>query len=137
MDAFAAPPLTSASPQVLHRQQILLPSLVYLVTGANRGVGRGLVETLLARPNTTVIAAVRNTTNSSSRELSTLKCESGSRCILVKIDAEVDSDPAVAVSKLREEHGITCLDVVLANAGVSYDLARLHEADPELLKKNF
>ena len=35
-------------------------NISYLVTGANRGIGRGLVAAFLARPHATVIAAVRD-----------------------------------------------------------------------------
>ncbi|KAK2777677.1 hypothetical protein FQN53_002128, partial [Emmonsiellopsis sp. PD_33] len=36
------------------------PTTTYAITGANRGLGLGLVKTYLSRPNTSVIAIVRN-----------------------------------------------------------------------------
>ena len=34
--------------------------LTYVITGANRVIGKGVLEAYISRPNTTVIAAVRN-----------------------------------------------------------------------------
>ncbi|MCJ1332572.1 hypothetical protein MMC10_009265 [Thelotrema lepadinum] len=94
-----------------------MASTTYLITGANRGIGLGLVTVLLSRPNTTVIAAVRSP--SSTASLSSLPKASGSKLIIVKIDAKVTSDPAAAVTELKSTHNLTQIDVVIANAGIS------------------
>ncbi|KAK1997372.1 short chain dehydrogenase [Colletotrichum falcatum] len=93
--------------------------LTYLITGANRGIGLAFVSLLARRPATTVVAAVRDPSSPSSRALADLPRGEGSRVILVKIDASVESDPAAAVAALRDEHGVAALDVVIANAGIS------------------
>ncbi|KAK1770407.1 short-chain dehydrogenase [Phialemonium atrogriseum] len=87
---------------------------IYLVTGAGRGLGRGLVETLLLRPNTTVIAATRTPTPF----LTSLPARPGNRLILVTIDSASPTSALAAAEHIREEHGIARLDVVIANAGV-------------------
>jgi len=92
--------------------------LTYFITGANRGIGRGFVTAILQRPGTTVIAAVRDPSKESSRALQNLSKASDSKLILVKLDSSVESDPVDAVDQLRKDHGITSLDVVIANAGV-------------------
>ena len=89
----------------------------YLITGANRGIGLGLTTALLKRPDTTVIAAVRNP--SSATSLSQVPAASGSKVIVVKIDSQALEDPANAIAELQSKHGITKLDTVIANAGIS------------------
>ena len=112
---------------------------VYLVTGANRGslwhmqssssifadsictlgIGLNLVKTYVTRSNTTVIAAVRDPANPSSSKLSSFPKSSSSNLIVVKLDSASNSDPATVVQKLQNEHKITYIDVVIANAGIS------------------
>lgn len=87
-----------------------------LVTGASRGIGKGLIGAYLARPDHTVIAAVRDL--STSKSLAQLPVATGSRLVTVKIDATIDSDAADAVENLvSPEPAIDHLDVVIANAG--------------------
>jgi norsolorinic acid ketoreductase len=94
-------------------------SLTYFITGASRGIGKGLTTTLLQRPNTTVIAAVRDVTKSSST-LKSLSKAPGSTLIIVKLDSSSESDPKNAVAQLQSDHDITALDVVIANAGIAH-----------------
>jgi norsolorinic acid ketoreductase len=93
-----------------------MSGLTYLITGANRGIGRGLLETLILRPQTTVIAAVRNVT-ASSKTLNTVLVGDGSKIIIVKIDSLSATDPIDAAAELKSQHGITKLDVLISNAG--------------------
>ncbi|KAH6715911.1 hypothetical protein DL95DRAFT_528683 [Leptodontidium sp. 2 PMI_412] len=88
-----------------------------LITGANRGIGKGLLEIYLARPSHTVIAAVRDPATASS--LSSLPKGKDSTLIIVKIDSASETDAAAAVEVLKTKHGITTLDIVIANAGIS------------------
>ncbi|KAI2615380.1 hypothetical protein GGR54DRAFT_632248 [Hypoxylon sp. NC1633] len=94
--------------------------ITVLISGANRGLGKGLLERYLALPNHVVIAANRNPKHPTSQALVDLPKGEGSRLIVVKADAAVDHDAFDAVKELQESHGIEYLDVVIANAGVSY-----------------
>lgn len=81
------------------------------------GIGKGLLEIYLARPSHTVIAAVRDPATASS--LSSLPKGKDSTLIIVKIDSASETDAAAAVEVLKTKHGITTLDIVIANAGIS------------------
>ncbi|KAE9380844.1 aflatoxin biosynthesis ketoreductase-like protein nor-1 [Stipitochalara longipes BDJ] len=91
--------------------------LTYVITGANRGIGKGLTEVLIARPNTTIIAAVRDVAKSTEALSNIIVCEAN-KLIIVKVDATSDSDAAIAVEELKSKHGITKVDVLLSNAGL-------------------
>ncbi|KAH7140868.1 hypothetical protein EDB81DRAFT_885572 [Dactylonectria macrodidyma] len=97
----------------------MAPTFV-LITGANRGLGLGLLKRYLALPNHVVIAGNRDPEHPTSKELANLPLGEGSRLIVVKIDASIDQDAFDAVEELQKSHGIERLDVVIANAGVSY-----------------
>ncbi|CAI7676454.1 unnamed protein product [Penicillium discolor] len=89
----------------------------YLVTGANRGIGRGFIQTFLQRTATIVIAAVRDPSSASSKSLQDLPKGAGSKLITVKLDSSISTDAAEAVAQLQTEHGLSSIDVVIANAG--------------------
>ncbi|KAF2825875.1 short-chain dehydrogenase [Ophiobolus disseminans] len=108
-------------------------SLTYLITGANRGIGEGLTSTLLQRPNTTIIAAVRDVAKSKSA-LGSLPKGSGSKLILVKLDSASESDPKEAIAQLQSEHGITSLDIVIANAGIGHSGTTIANTTVEALR---
>jgi len=91
----------------------------YLVTGGNRGIGLGLVSTLLKRPHTIVVATVRNITQEITETLNALPSGQGSRVIIAKLDSFNDSDAKQVVEKLQKEDNIDRLDVVIANSAIS------------------
>jgi len=97
-----------------------MTSTVVFITGANRGLGLGLLQKYLAQPNHTVIAGNRNPAHPSSKALADLPKAEGSNLIVVKLDASVDQDAFSAVKELQDSHGIDHFDIVIANAGVSY-----------------
>lgn len=113
-----------------------MPGVTYLITGANRGIGRGLTTSLLQRPNTTVVAAVRDVANSTP-VLEALPKGADSKLVIVKIDSQVESDPRTAVAELQSKHGISSLDVVIANAGISHSGALIAENSSEALRDHF
>lgn len=79
-----------------------------------------MTTTFLARPNNTVVAAVRDPSNADSvASLKVLSVGTGSKLIIVKIDSLSETDAADAVKLLESEHGITSLDVVIANSGIA------------------
>ncbi|KAJ7766524.1 aflatoxin biosynthesis ketoreductase-like protein nor-1 [Mycena maculata] len=86
---------------------------VYLISGANRGVGYGLVATLAARPKTVVFAGARDPTAQSLTELSAKY----SNVHPVKLTSGDEADNAAAVAEIQKRAGQ--LDVVIANAGIS------------------
>jgi NAD(P)-dependent dehydrogenase (short-subunit alcohol dehydrogenase family) len=106
---------------------------VILISGANRGLGEGLLSRYLQRDNHIVIAANRDPSHSSSTALQNLPTGKGSRLIVVKIDASNESDPAEAVKSLTAQ-GIDYIDMVVANAGVAYSLPKVCDLKIEELQ---
>ncbi|KAK3904911.1 hypothetical protein C8A05DRAFT_42060 [Staphylotrichum tortipilum] len=90
----------------------------YLITGASRGIGKALVASYLLRPNTTVIACVRNPTTQSAPLLSLPKSPT-STLITVQLDCESPTDSTTAATTLRSSHNLTHIDVVIANAAIA------------------
>ncbi|KAF4546323.1 Aflatoxin biosynthesis ketoreductase nor-1 [Lasiodiplodia theobromae] len=107
-----------------------------LITGANRGIGRGLVAAYLARPHHTVIAAVRDPAHPTAQSLHDLvphapslsatsgQPSSSSRLILLQMDCASSASIAAAFAALTNVHGIRALDIVVANAGVGFATGR-------------
>ncbi|KAM0702804.1 hypothetical protein Q7P35_010236 [Cladosporium inversicolor] len=88
-----------------------------LITGANKGLGRGFVEKYLSRPNTTVVAAARNPAGEDAKDLVNIPKAEGTKLITVKIDSTSETDAANAIASIKDQ-GVTHLDVVIANAGI-------------------
>ncbi|KAL9121203.1 MAG: hypothetical protein Q9187_002239 [Circinaria calcarea] len=108
---------------------------VVLITGTNRGIGKGLLELYLAKPNHTVIAANRDPNHPTSKVLADLPKAEGTSLLLVKIDATVPTDPADAVKQLAS-NGIDHLDIIIANAGVAYIWPKVSEVKVEDMQKH-
>ena len=70
---------------------------------ASPSIGKGFVEEYASRPNTTVIAAVRDT--------STLDTKLGN-VVVVKIASESETDAKDAMNLLKSQYGIEHIDVV-------------------------
>ncbi|KAG4266596.1 hypothetical protein FPRO03_01880 [Fusarium proliferatum] len=112
------------------------PSTI-LITGGNRGIGHGLVKTLLARPSLTVIVGVRDPSHPTSKALQDLPVGKDSKLITVKLDSSVPSDAAEAVSTLKSEHDIQALDIVIANAGIANEGGLVRDTTVDNIKKHF
>lgn len=104
-----------------------------LISGANRGLGKELLARYLARPNHIAIAANRDPENATSKALAKLPKGQGSRLIIVKLDASIEADSARAVRQLISQ-GIGHLDIVIANAGVSYAWPKVSDVKTEDLQ---
>ncbi|CZR68729.1 probable aflatoxin biosynthesis ketoreductase nor-1 [Phialocephala subalpina] len=113
-----------------------MSGLTYLITGANRGIGKGLLTTLVLRPNTTIIAGVRDVA-SATETLKSIPVGPGSKIIIVKIDSTVDNDAAAAVEELKTKYGITHIDVLLSNAGLLDIVAPVLETPADQVRKHF
>jgi len=113
-----------------------MSGLTYVITGANRGIGKGLLSTLILRPNTTVVATVRDV-ESATKTLSAVPVGKDSKLIIVKIDSTVDSDPAAAVEELKTKHNINHVDVLISNAGLLDVIAPVLETSADQVRKHF
>ncbi|OJJ53752.1 hypothetical protein ASPSYDRAFT_161681 [Aspergillus sydowii CBS 593.65] len=93
-------------------------STIVLITGVARGIGKGLAEAYLARPNHTVIGTFRDTTSPTLDALHSHSKAPGSRLILVQLESTRPEDYTKLASTIKSE-GITRLDIVIPNAGVA------------------
>ncbi|KAL3465081.1 hypothetical protein BJX64DRAFT_253738 [Aspergillus heterothallicus] len=93
-------------------------SQVVLITGAGRGIGKGLASHYLARANTTVIGTVRDTASANAKALESLPKADGSRLILVSYVIDNPTSAAEAITEIQTHHGIAHLDIVIACAGI-------------------
>ncbi|ORY24891.1 hypothetical protein BCR39DRAFT_486013, partial [Naematelia encephala] len=107
-------------------------STVYLVTGANRGIGFGLVKLLAGRPDAFVYAAVRNPTKSA--ELVDL-ANSFKNIRVLKADVVDEKELKAAAQIIANESGH--IDVIFANAGISEGFNKVAAAPLETYRKNF
>ncbi|KAH8701273.1 hypothetical protein GQ44DRAFT_785882 [Phaeosphaeriaceae sp. PMI808] len=99
-------------------EDIAQKSTIVLVTGATQGIGRGLVDHYVQRPDTIVIAGVRTPRSDQAESLMRLPAGKGSKLILTRIDATSDTDVLQAMGDLEQRHNIQHLDIVIANAGI-------------------
>ncbi|UPK92854.1 hypothetical protein LCI18_003789 [Fusarium solani-melongenae] len=104
-----------------------MSSSTVLITGANRGIGQGFTKTFLAKPSTTVVVAVRNPEHPTSKALQDLPKADGSKLVTIQLDSTKPEDAATAIAKLKSEHGISSLDIVIANAGIAQNGGRVRE----------
>ncbi|TIA46381.1 putative NADP(+)-dependent dehydrogenase [Aureobasidium pullulans] len=86
-----------------------------LISGTTKGLGRALVEKYLGRPNTLVVATVRDPSTSEATSLQDLPKAEGSDLIVVKIEARSDTDGLEAVNTISSK--LSHLDLVIANSG--------------------
>ncbi|KAF7345308.1 NAD(P)-binding protein [Mycena sanguinolenta] len=85
---------------------------VYLISGANRGIGYGLTSALAARPNTIVFAGARNPGAQSLTELAAKH----PNVHPVKLTMADPVDNEAAIAHIQKTAGQ--LDVIIANVGV-------------------
>ncbi|EJU05862.1 NADP-binding protein [Dacryopinax primogenitus] len=106
---------------------------VYLVSGANRGIGLGLVTSLVARPDVVVFAGCRNPAGAS--DLTTLASKYPSKLHIVKLTSCDEVDNKAAVEEIRNVVGR--LDVVISNAGIGNFFGQALETPPEKMDEHF
>jgi len=95
-----------------------------------------MVATYLSRPQNTVIAAVRSPA-AATETLNALPKHASSKLIIVKIESSSETDAHDAIEVLQREHGITEIDVVIGNAGMSKVLPTAAEAKPSDMMEHF
>lgn len=109
---------------------------VVLITGANRGIGKGILGLYLQKPNHTIIAANRDPNHPTSKALNDLPKADGTSLQLVKIEAASVTDPADAVKELATVKGIDHIDILVANAGMALEFPRVEEVQIDSIQKH-
>ncbi|KAF7177622.1 hypothetical protein CNMCM7691_005951 [Aspergillus felis] len=112
-----------------------MASKVVLITGANRGIGKGILELYLKKPGHTVIAANRDPSHPTSQALADLPRAEGTTLEIVKIDATSPTDPAAAVKELAAK-GVNHIDILIANAAISLSWPTVAEVKVEDIQKH-
>jgi NAD(P)-dependent dehydrogenase (short-subunit alcohol dehydrogenase family) len=93
---------------------------VYVITGANRGIGLGLVEAYLTRPSTTVVAIVRNDAAAASLKTTAENLGKGNQSLLqvVQLDlAKLVSPESVRDVFLAATSAISHVNTLICSAG--------------------
>ncbi|PGH26862.1 hypothetical protein AJ80_01444 [Polytolypa hystricis UAMH7299] len=112
-------------------------TITWLITGATRGIGHGFITTLAQRPSTTIIACVRDPSTASSQSLSTIPTAAGTRIITIGLDSASSTAAASAIHDLQTNHGITKLDVIIANAAVGTSTQPLTQTSIDQMHEHF
>lgn len=110
-----------------------MPSTVYLVSGANRGIGLAIVTALASRDNTIVFAGARNP--SAATDLHALVEKYPGKFHVVKLVSNDKAGNEVAAAQIKEIAGR--LDVVIANAAISQYYGSVLETPTEQLNEHF
>lgn len=112
------------------------PQKTWLITGANRGIGRALVDALAPRPNQTIIASVRSISKAGQELQEFAKTLSnGSKIIVVEFEATEEAQVQAAAARL---HGrIPCIDIIIANAGIASSFQSVLETPAEDMVRHY
>lgn len=99
------------------------------------GIGHGILTTILARPNNTVIAAVRDPQAAASQNLKNIPKAEGTSLHIIKIHSAVPTDPAAAVKTLAAA-GISHIDTVIANAAIADTTSSVLAVSPDDIQRH-
>ncbi|KAF7960108.1 hypothetical protein EAE96_001707 [Botrytis aclada] len=113
----------------------MAPTIV-LISGANRGLGKGLLAQYISQPDHIVIAANRDPSHPTSKALSEVPTGTNSKLVVIKIDGSSPTSAQTAIDTLPS-FGINHLDLVIANAGVSYAWPTVADLKIEDLEGHF
>jgi norsolorinic acid ketoreductase len=108
---------------------------IVLITGANRGIGKGILELYLKKPDHTVIAAIRDPSHPTSQALADLPRGEGTTLVIVKNDATSPTDPTAAVRDLAANR-INHVDILIANAAIALSWPTVAEVKVEDIQKH-
>jgi len=92
----------------------MISQTVYLITGANRGIGFGLTEVLAKRPETVVFAGVRDPASATALKDLSKKYPNVHILKLTSGSVEDNQDAAKEIERISGQ-----LDIVIANAGIA------------------
>ncbi|OKL63219.1 hypothetical protein UA08_01617 [Talaromyces atroroseus] len=117
--------------------------VVYLITGANRGIGWTLLKYLVLRPNIVVIACVRRLTTQFTDNLENITSHPTSRVLISELPDLNGSEPSsdqkwdnIRTSLEAGIHGFH-IDVLIANAGTNTPYVSAKDATPADFRLGF
>ncbi|KAF7939392.1 uncharacterized protein EAE97_007472 [Botrytis byssoidea] len=107
----------------------MAPNTVYLTTGANRGIGFGIVSISLQHANTTVVVTVRNETTDVAPFKALSKADN-SDLIITYLSISTTSTREIETSHRAfagylKARDIEMIDVLVANAGIDTPLSSI------------
>ncbi|OQE34689.1 hypothetical protein PENCOP_c016G08654 [Penicillium coprophilum] len=113
---------------------------VYVVTGANRGLGLGLTKRLLERPATTVVASVRS--HNAARNLRSgfegVEIGKNSALHIIELDFSTAISPEEIVQSFSAAVStVTHIDVLICNAGFATHMAPALLTSAKDLRESF
>ncbi|RAL00702.1 putative aflatoxin biosynthesis ketoreductase nor-1 [Aspergillus ibericus CBS 121593] len=112
-----------------------MPPTIVLITGANRGIGKGILKLYLQKPNHTVIAATRDPTHPISTALTDLPTAEGTTLLIIKNESTSPTDAAAAVQELASR-GISHIDIVVANAAIALGWPKVSDVTVEEIQRH-
>ncbi|TDZ20819.1 Norsolorinic acid ketoreductase nor1 [Colletotrichum orbiculare MAFF 240422] len=118
-----------------------MTNTVYVITGTNKGIGLGLVQTLLAKPATTVVASVRSDAAATSLRESVADVSKGEKSelhIMLLDFSRAPSPAAVRESFTAATAGtIDHVDVLVSNAAAPFPMSPVASTTAEDLRNAF
>lgn len=109
-------------------------SKIAVVTGANRGIGYGLVPSLCdALPNDSIVYLSARDTQKGADAIAKLETE-GRTAHFIELDVASDDSVARFASTIRQRHG--GLDIVIGNAGLAPTADQFAQIDDYLNTNN-
>ncbi|KAI5892419.1 NAD(P)-binding protein [Schizophyllum commune H4-8] len=106
---------------------------VYLVSGANRGIGHAIVTQLAARSDAIVFAGARNPAGAT--DLQALAQANPDRFHILKLESADKDNNVAAVEEIKRIAGH--LDVVIANAGIGEGFEAATGISPQVMLKHY
>lgn len=110
------------------------------ITGANSGIGFGLVKTYLSRPSTTVVGIVRSQASATSLKDASEKIKLGSGSVLhiVQLDLSQTKTPDAIRDTVRAAaSGLSHVNVLICSAGYSSTMSQTIAVTAEDLRECF
>lgn len=102
-------------------------NVVYLISGANRGIGFALTKTLSQRPNHVIYAGTRSPPAKNNDALRQLADETSRSVRIVQLSSGSSLDEAALVQQIKAEEGH--IDALIANAGIANHEAQAKTKD--------
>jgi NAD(P)-dependent dehydrogenase (short-subunit alcohol dehydrogenase family) len=113
---------------------------VYVITGANRGIGLGLVQAYLARPSTTVVATVRSGEAATSLTAAIKTVDVGAQSLLCIVQLNLsnrDTPESIREHFLAATNHIDHIDTLICSAGHNPPMIPTINVTAEQLEESF